>query len=74
MTAISDTHRLVERWREAGIPAEQAGKMVDALNAELRDSVVTKHDLRIAVSDLKIWTGGIAAASVAIIAAIVKVL
>lgn len=71
MSAISDTLRLAQRWRDAGIPEEQADQMVAALNEELDQGVVTKQDLAIAVRDLKIWTGGIAVAGIGLTASIV---
>jgi hypothetical protein len=78
MSVPFDTLKLARRFEAAGIEAKQAGDMAEAIaEAMLESNLATKADvgkletrLELAVRDLKIWTGSIAAAGVTIIAAL----
>jgi len=60
-TQISfDKLAYIDRLKAAGIDEPQARAHAEALDQALREEVATKHDLEIAVRDLKIWIGGIA--------------
>jgi hypothetical protein len=50
----------IDRLKSAGIDEPQARAHAEALDHALREEVATKHDLEIAVRDLKIWIGGVA--------------
>ncbi len=52
ITAI-DTLRYARRLKAAGIPAQQAEEMADALGNELVDQLATKDDLEKAVTKLE---------------------
>lgn len=66
--AAFDTLRLARRLESAGFEPKQAGDMVKAIADAISEAnLVTKDDLSIAVRDLKIWTGPIAAASIALL-------
>ena len=60
-TPISfDKLAYIDRLKAAGIEEQAARAHAEALDQALREGVATKHDLEIAVRDLKIWMGGIA--------------
>ena len=74
-SATFDTHKFVQRLRQAGVPEAQAEVMAEALkesqeNAEL----VTKKDLHIAIADLrtdlKKWGIGLALAQIGLLVSI----
>jgi hypothetical protein len=50
----------IDRLKAGGIEEQAARAHAEALDQALREEVATKHDLEIAVRDLKIWIGGIA--------------
>ena len=50
----------IDRLKAAGIEEHAARAHAEALDQALREEVATKHDLEIAVRDLKIWMGGVA--------------
>lgn len=53
MTAITlDTYKTIQKLQTKGFSAEQAEGIVDALT---ESELVTKSDLRVAISDLKVW-------------------
>jgi len=72
MAAPFDTLKLARQFEAAGFEAKQAGDMAAAIADAMAgaDLVATKNDLAIAVRDLKIWTGSIVAAAVAILVAV----
>jgi hypothetical protein len=55
-----DKLAFIDRLKLAGIDEQAARAHAEALDQALREEVATKHDLEIAVRDLKIWMGGIA--------------
>jgi hypothetical protein len=55
MTAIANQLRLSRHWQNAGIPAEQADKMVEALSEELGQGIATKADLAELKAELLKW-------------------
>lgn len=66
--AAFDTLKLARRFEAAGFDPKQAGDMAEAIaDAMMEADLATKTDLGIAVRDLKIWTGSIAAASIAVL-------
>lgn len=66
--AAFDTLKLARRFEAAGFESKQAGDMAEAIADAMSEAdLVTKTDLAIAVRDLKIWTGSIAAASIAVL-------
>ena len=52
ITAI-DTLRYARRLRDAGIPADQAEAMADAVGSELVEGLATKAELDTAVTEIK---------------------
>lgn len=50
----------IDRLKSAGIDEQAARAHAEALEHALREEVATKHDLEIAVRDIKIWVGGVA--------------
>lgn len=50
----------IDRLKTGGVDEGEARAHAEALDAALRDTVATKHDLEIAVRDLTIRAGGIA--------------
>ena len=50
----------INKLKSGGIDEQAARAHAEALDQALREEVATKHDLEIAVRDLKIWIGGIA--------------
>jgi hypothetical protein len=80
-SAIFDTHAFVKRLTAAGMPVEQAEILADEHACMLGEQLATKQDLMPLRSDLDrlkdqltIRLGGMLAAAVAIIAALVKLL
>ena len=84
-TAIFDTHAFVKRLTAAGMPVEQAEILADEHARLLGEQLATKHDIALLRADmvameqrikdqLTIRLGGMLAAAVAIIAALVKLL
>ena len=49
---VIDTVRYARRLKDAGVPAEQAEAMADAIGAELVDQLATKADIESAVATL----------------------
>jgi hypothetical protein len=87
MTAITfDTHKFVRKLQEAGFEEKQAEAVADAFrDAQTETETATRHDLKELELILKaemqameyrmtIKLGGMMAASVAIVAALVKLL
>jgi hypothetical protein len=82
MSAPFDTLKLARQFESAGFEPKQAGDMAAAIaeaqaSADLATKTdlqnlaqTTKTDLQLAVRDLKIWTGGVAAAAVTVLVAI----
>lgn len=63
-----DTLKLARQLEAAGFETKQAGDMAAAISDAMAGAdLVTKSDLGIAVRDLKIWSGSIAAAAVTIL-------
>lgn len=63
-----DTLKLARRFEASGIDPKQAGDMAEAIAEAMSEAnLTTTNDLALAVRDLKIWTGSIAAASIAIL-------
>ena len=52
-TTAIDTLRYARRPRDAGIPADQAEAMADAIGSELVEGLATKADLDTAVTEIK---------------------
>ena len=52
-TTAIDTLRYARRLRDAGVPAEQAEAMADAIGSELVENLATKADLDTAVAEIK---------------------
>ena len=52
-TTAIDTLRYARRLRDAGVPAEQAEAMADALGSELVENLASKSDLDAAVAEIK---------------------
>ena len=52
-TTAIDTLRYARRLRDAGIPADQAEAMADAIGSELVEGLATKADLETAVTEIK---------------------
>ena len=50
---VIDTVRYARRLKDAGVPAEQAEAMADAIGAELVDQLATKADIESAVATLR---------------------
>ena len=84
-TAIFDTHAFVKRLTAAGMPVEQAEILADEHARLLGEQLATKQDMALLRADLvameqrikdqlTIRFGGMLAAAVAIIAALVKLL
>ncbi len=86
MNAIAiDTLRYVKRLRAAGFTEEQAEVQAEALSEAVRDSLVTKDDLREAVAELRVeirdqhnnmirWLVPMLIGQTALLAALVKLL
>ena len=71
MSAPFDTLKLARQFESAGFEPKQAGDMAAAIaEAQASADLATKTDLQLAVRDLKIWTGGVAAAAVTVLVAI----
>jgi hypothetical protein len=84
-SAIFDTHAFVKRMTAAGMPMEQAEILADEHARLLGEQLATKQDVALLRADLvvleqrvkdqlTIRVGGMLAAAVAIIAALVKLL
>ena len=84
-SAIFDTHAFVKRLTAAGMPVEQAEILADEHARLLGEQLATKQDIALLRTDLvvleqrvkdqlTIRVGGMLAAAVAIIAALVKLL
>lgn len=69
MAVLFDTRAYHRTLTEAGVPADQADAHTRALESAMKDSVATRQDLELLSRDLKIWSGGLAAAVVAVILA-----
>jgi hypothetical protein len=67
---LFDKLAYVDRLKRAGVSDEQARAHAEAMDAALYESVATKVDLRMAVKDMTIRTGAIAAALFAALASI----
>lgn len=52
-TTAIDTLRYARRLRDAGVPAEQAEAMADAIGSELVENLATKADLDTAVAEIR---------------------
>ena len=52
-TTAIDTPRYARRLKDAGVPAEQAEAMAEAISSELVDQLATKADLETAVARLE---------------------
>lgn len=70
MAVPFDTLKLARQFEAAGFETKQAGDMAEAIagamtTADLANKTDLKTEIKIAVRDLKIWTGSIAAAAVA---------
>ena len=52
-TTVIDTLRYARRLRDAGVPAEQAEAMADAIGSELVENLATKSDLDNAVTEIR---------------------
>ena len=52
-TTAIDTLRYARRLRDAGVPAEQAEAMADAIGSELVENLATKSDLDNAVTEIR---------------------
>ena len=52
-TTAIDTLRYARKLKDAGVPADQAEAMADAIGSELVEQLVTKADLEIAVTRLE---------------------
>jgi hypothetical protein len=66
-TLLFDKLVYIDRLTKAGIDEVQARAHAEAMEEALRESVATKsdilalrHEIQLAIRDLKIWTGGIA--------------
>lgn len=65
-----DTLKLARQFEAAGFEAKQAGDMAAAISDAMSSAdLVTKRDLNLAVIELKIWTGSVAAAAVGLLMA-----
>ena len=80
-SAIFDTHAFVKRLTAAGMPVEQAEVLADEQARMLGEQLATKHDVALLRADmdrlkdqLTIRLGGMLAAAIAIMAALVKLL
>jgi len=84
-SAIFDTHAFVKRLTAAGMPVEQAEVLADEHARLLGEQLATKQDVALLRSDLvvleqrikdqlTIRVGGMLAAAVAVMAALVKLL
>ena len=63
-----DTLKLARQLEAAGFETKQAGDMAAAISDAMASAaLVTTSDLALAVRDLKIWTGGIAAAAITVL-------
>ena len=71
-TATFDKLLYLETLKAAGVADDQARAHAHALDEALRDSVATKSDLREMELRLTIKLGGMLAAGIAVVAAIVK--
>ena len=84
-SAIFDTHAFIKRLTAAGMPVDQAAVLADEHARLLGEQLATKQDVALLRSDLvvleqrikdqlTIRVGGMLAAAVAVIAALVKLL
>jgi hypothetical protein len=75
-TTTFDTLGYFERLKAAGVPEEQAKVQANAMREVIEDKLVTKAELASQLKDLEyrltIRLGGMMAASIAIVAALVK--
>lgn len=77
MNAISDTLRLSRHWQAAGLPQDQAEKMVETLNEELGHGAAafaTKADLSDLKAELLKWMFAQTAVIVGLTVTLIKVL
>ena len=59
---MTDRLSLARAFEEAGIKGEAADRLASEIYDAIRENVATKTDLELAIRDLKIWTGSVAAA------------
>ena len=75
-TTTFDTLGYFEKLKAAGVPEEQAKVQANAMRDVIEDKLVTKAELASQLKDLEyrltIRLGGMMAASIAIVAALVK--
>jgi hypothetical protein len=69
-----NTLRYAKMLQEVGFSKDQAEKSIEILSEIMEDKLATKEDLQLLKSDLTIRMGMMLAASVTIIAALVKIL
>jgi hypothetical protein len=62
-----DTLKLSKRLTAAHMPPEQAEAISEGLAESLKDSYVTKNDLRVLEQNLKLWFGGLMTAGLTIL-------
>lgn len=70
-TTMIDTLKLANRLKATGMPAEQATALTEELSAGLKEQAVSKLDLEVALSRMKVelivWQVGIGIAIVGIV-------
>ena len=60
-TTAFDTLRYARKLKDAGVPADQAEAMADAIGSELVDQLATKADIRetkAEIGELRSWAEG----------------
>lgn len=77
-TIVFDTHAYIKKLKSVGFTEEQAEVQAETMAALINDQLVTKQHLDMRLKELEasliIKLGGMLAASIAIIAALVKLL
>jgi len=73
-TIVFDTHAFVKRLTAAGMPEAQAEVLAESQAELIDERLATKQDLERLELRLTLKLGGMMAASIAIIAALVKLL
>lgn len=73
-SAIFDTHAFVKRLTAAGMPEQQAEILAEEQARLIGEHLATKADLERLKDQLTIRLGGMLAAAVAIVAALVRLL
>jgi len=73
-SAIFDTHAFVKRLTAAGMPEQQAENLAEEQARLIGEHLATKADLERLKDQLTIRLGGMLAAAVAIVAALVRLL